>query len=120
MCIHGFVSRGPASRSNTRYRPLSDNRAATTAPADPAPDTIKSNVSSPLLVPIPRPDVRIGSSLMHLACAPASALVPPRGLEPGSFAAGPRFKIEPRQTSVCPPALGWRLPPARQTHAGFD
>src|SRR5262249_29150138 len=55
MCIHGFVSGGPASRSNTRYRPLSDNRAATTAPAEPAPDTIKSNVSLPSLVVIPPP-----------------------------------------------------------------
>src|SRR5262249_9422731 len=55
MCIHGFVSGGPASRSNTRYRPLSDNRAATTAPAEPAPDTINSNVSLPSLVVIRPP-----------------------------------------------------------------
>src|SRR5215470_14867273 len=55
MWIHGFLSGGPASRSNTRYRPLSDSRAATTAPADPAPDTIKSNVSLPSRVLIRPP-----------------------------------------------------------------
>src|SRR5262245_4422133 len=38
--------RPPASRSATRHDESSDNRAATTAPADPAPTTTKSNVSA--------------------------------------------------------------------------
>src|SRR5437016_2592738 len=46
MWIHGFLSGGPASSSSTRYLPLSLSRAATGQPAEPAPVTIKSYIST--------------------------------------------------------------------------
>src|SRR3954453_21889712 len=46
MWIHGLRSGPPASSSSTRYLPLSLRRAATGQPAEPAPVTIKSNVSA--------------------------------------------------------------------------
>src|SRR4029078_8479386 len=49
---HGLVSGPPASSSSTRYLPLSLSLAATGQPAEPAPVTMKSYVSTALLVTI--------------------------------------------------------------------
>src|SRR5215831_4304553 len=49
MWIQGLLSRPPASSSSTRYRPDSLSRPATAQPADPAPVTMKSKVSSALV-----------------------------------------------------------------------
>src|SRR3954453_22500052 len=53
MWIHGLRSGPPASSSSTRYLPLSLRRAATGQPAEPAPVTMKSNVSSAFLTMCP-------------------------------------------------------------------
>src|SRR6266403_4993016 len=55
MWIHGLLSRPPASSSSTRQRPDSLSRPATAQPADPAPVTMKSKVSSAVVIlPSPR------------------------------------------------------------------
>src|SRR5882724_11981815 len=50
MWIHGLLSRPPASSSSTRQRPDSLSRPATAQPADPAPVTMKSKVSSAVVI----------------------------------------------------------------------
>src|SRR5262249_53719271 len=103
-----------ASRSSTRCRRLSDSRAATTAPADPAPETIKSNVSLPSLVLIRPPICALDLGPSTTPCVCASAIGanvrsrprgPQRRLDTKSLRLsqmaqlqeGPRFKIERRQ-----------------------
>src|SRR5690349_23603145 len=54
MWIHGLRSGPPASSSSTRYLPLSLRRAATGQPAEPAPVTMKSNVSAAFVTMYPR------------------------------------------------------------------
>src|SRR5207302_9830925 len=55
MWIHGLLSRPPASSSSTRQRPDSLSRPATAQPADPAAVTMKSKVSSAVVIlPSPR------------------------------------------------------------------
>src|SRR6266851_3767677 len=50
MWIHGLLARPPASSRSTRQPPHSLSRPATAQPADPAPVTMKSKVSSAIVI----------------------------------------------------------------------